>query len=319
VSENLNEQEIKDIATLIKRSWEDIRFIYPRIADEIIPLSKTGIPARTFYHWKQAELIDYESFEKSYWIRLNIFQYVWLKLIEELRYFGVSLSYIRSIKDFAFSNLLDSLQSDPDLFKNQEGNFQKTPEEQDAFDRSINALRKHGGLPEEFAVIGTRLGAEILSALMRGTQSSLVVVKIEGEMVVDFTSFDSSREIDTLIGSHTNLQIPLKKILDNFFGETGNEKNLLLMGLITREEKMILDAVRLNKYKEIIIKRDGKKKLRIEGIQDKDVIDEQKIKLIKRILGFNEYQEITLTYRNDKHVYLKSKLRLPDPDAPAPF
>lgn len=37
---------------------------------------------------------------------------------------------------------------------------------------------------------------------------------------------------------------------------------------------------------------------------------DQKANEVKRILGLNEYDEVTVKYRNDKHLYFKNKTRL---------
>jgi len=47
----------------------------------------------------------------------------------------------------------------------------------------------------------------------------------------------------------------------------------------------------------------------IESVQDGDIM-EQKAKEIRRILGLDAYSEITLKYRNDKHIYFKNKKRI---------
>ena len=47
----------------------------------------------------------------------------------------------------------------------------------------------------------------------------------------------------------------------------------------------------------------------LEAMIDGDIL-EQKAKEIKRILGLNQYSELTLKYRNDKHIYFKNKTRL---------
>jgi hypothetical protein len=47
----------------------------------------------------------------------------------------------------------------------------------------------------------------------------------------------------------------------------------------------------------------------IEGTIETDLKDD-KAKQVRRILGLKEYEEITIKYRNDKHVYLKNTRRL---------
>ena len=72
----------------------------------------------------------------------------------------------------------------------------------------------------------------------------------------------------------------------------------------------VIDAIRNKDFKEIIIKQDGNKdSIVIEIEKDGNILD-QKAKEIKRILGLNEYSEVTIKYRNDKNLYFKNKTRI---------
>jgi hypothetical protein len=93
--------------------------------------------------------------------------------------------------------------------------------------------------------------------------------------------------------------------------EPQNETNLFYWGFINEDEKKVLHAIRSKEFKELTIRLNGPKKeeLILEALIDGDIL-EQKAKEIKRILGLNQYSELTLKYRNDKHIYFKNKTRL---------
>lgn len=307
------EQNIEDAKLVANVDIKEIRNLFPKIHDAIIPLSNTGISARNFFHWKKENLIDLPEFSKNDWVRLNIFQYAWLKIVEQLRFFGVSFKAIRSIKEFVFTDALDPvMENSAELIKMLESNKSLSSEQIEASKRIINELKERGGLPQEHKIIATTLGSEITSTLLRGTVASLIIVrKGENDLLANFTSFNSKCEIDALLPIYPNIQIPIKGIIEGFFEEPKNVEIMGKLGLISANEKKVLDALRDNSFKEIIIKRNnGTNKIIIEAIKETDIINEQKIKEIKRILGLNEYSEITLKTRNDKHIYIKSKLKI---------
>jgi hypothetical protein len=66
---------------------EKAELYFPKIAERKSNLTVTGINTRTFYHWKSQGLIDYEieDNEKRSWVRLNIFEFVWLRIIKTSR------------------------------------------------------------------------------------------------------------------------------------------------------------------------------------------------------------------------------------------
>jgi hypothetical protein len=47
----------------------------------------------------------------------------------------------------------------------------------------------------------------------------------------------------------------------------------------------------------------------IEATIEEDVMNE-KAKEIRRILGMNEYSEVNIKFRNDKHLYIKNKMKI---------
>jgi hypothetical protein len=97
----------------------------------------------------------------------------------------------------------------------------------------------------------------------------------------------------------------------DFLDKPQNETNLFYWGFINDDEKKVLDAIRSKEFKELTIRLNGPKKeeMILEAMIDGDIL-EQKAKEIKRILGLNQYSELTLKYRNDKHIYFKNKTRL---------
>ena len=197
--------------------------------------------------------------------------------------------------------MIEQLQKNPSLNK----------EKLNAIKRIIYKFKEQGGFPEEYKIYATLLGAEIISTLLRGTQVSLIVLKKENEFIGGFTSFDSKSNFDHLLSIYPNIQIPIKRIIEEFFEESNNEQIIETLGLISVNEKKVIDVLKSKDFKEIIIKKNnGMHDISIEVIKETDILNEDKIKEIKRILGLNEYSEITLKMRNSKHLYLKNKFKI---------
>ena len=70
----------------------------------------------------------------------------------------------------------------------------------------------------------------------------------------------------------------------------------------------LLERVRKNNFKEIIISKGKGKELLIDVIVEED-IREDKLRELRKILGLKDYQKITITNRNDKHAYIENKTR----------
>lgn len=311
--ENINSKHIQeDVKLTVDLDFNEIGALYPKIHESTIPLSNAKIGARIFFKWKQEKLIDLPEFSKNDWVRLNIFQYVWVKIIKQLRLYGYTFESIKKIKEHAFSNIFDLEIGKTDEIISLLQNSSKLNKVQiEATKRLIIELKERNGIPDKYKIINTKIGTEIISILLRGTISSLVVVEKDGMTEVDFTSFNSKKDIDSLVTIYPNIQIPIKRIVEEFFENPENLEKIETLGLFSVQEKEVIDAVRDKNFKEIIIKRkNGKNEVSIEVVKEADIVDEQKIKEIKRIFGLNEYSEITLSFRNEKHLYFKNTRRL---------
>jgi hypothetical protein len=87
--------------------FQNIQKEYPNIADRMASLRLTNIKRRNFYHWKEEGLIDWgntEEDDKRTWVRLNIYEFIWVRIIQSARDFGIPIDSLRELKDFLFSD-----------------------------------------------------------------------------------------------------------------------------------------------------------------------------------------------------------------------
>ena len=69
-----------------------------KLKQKLFRLSDTGVNPQIFNQWKREGLV-YGVDDGRKWISLDFGQYLWIKLIRDLRAFGVSLTDIKYIKD----------------------------------------------------------------------------------------------------------------------------------------------------------------------------------------------------------------------------
>ena len=95
-----------------------IEKIYPKLYEPIMNLSVTGVPARVYFYWKKSGLI--ESFgadeSKKGWIKINLIEYLWIKVIVILRDYGVPFEKIKETKEIMFSNYFNIILNDKDEY-----------------------------------------------------------------------------------------------------------------------------------------------------------------------------------------------------------
>ena len=296
---------------------EQFEKIYPKITECFMPLSITGVSARTYLHWKSKGLIPYSQINEGQreWVRLNLIDYVWIKIIQVMRDFGVPLETIKQTKELLFENILAVLVPDKEDYLNflrteSDVDPEKIQSISELIDLASDAIENN---PEEFDVHTTIIGSMISDLLIKNDRGSVIITKTGKEFDVSFFSYKTLDDFKNLVLpllESPHIQIPIRKLIEDFFDDPKSDKFVDSFELLNFKEKKVIDAIRKKDFKQIIIKQDpAEESIIIELERDGDILD-QKAKDVKRLLGLNEYSEVTIKYRNDKHIYFKNTTRL---------
>ncbi len=294
-----------------------IEKLYPKLYEPVMNLSVTGVPARVYFYWKKSGLIDRfpeEKIEKG-WIKINLIEYLWIKVIVILRDYGVPFEKIKETKELMFMNIFDVLsEQKDDYIQFLRDNSNVSEKKIKTVDKALTLARiEMNNSPEEFQIYHTLLGNLILDLLLRNDKGYITLSKQESEYEVGYFSVKSMSEFETFVQPLFDkpcLFVPIRSIIQEFLEDNKTEKIAESISLLNLKEMKVIEAIRNKDFKEIIIKQDGKKESIIIEIEKDGNILDQKAKEVKRILGLNEYSEVTIKFRNDKNLYFKNKTRL---------
>lgn len=296
---------------------------YEELTSRKAMVSITGISARNLYSWKEKGLIDDDediSGGKN-WTRINIYDFVWLKILLIARNIGISISDLLELKEMVNYDTIKLILSldDEDLqffekeiikeYKDEEGKIEikKTLATIKKYKTELQELYEEEN--PEYKHLMNYLGTCIKETVIHHHHINLYIVRDEFKVNFLFaTEKDAHNLIDFKLLPHS--VIPIYPIVMEFLGNPKNEKNLEPWGLINRNEKKIIDAIRKNDFKEITIKRnDGNSDLIIEATYEQNIMHE-KAKEFRQLLCMKDYTEISVKYRNDKHLVIKQKKKL---------
>ncbi|MEN9303978.1 MAG: hypothetical protein RL264_2407 [Bacteroidota bacterium] len=310
--------ELFDFVSM-KENFELIDRYFSKITERKSNLSISGISTRNYFHWKSQGLIteSEENVEKRSWVKLNVLDFVWLRIIQNAREFGIGLSVLQNLKGFLEINpILEILKNQEEYLEvktkillEDEGIVQN---ELKFFEEIYNELHLES-IEKEDKFLFSQLGLIVITIIHKNIDIHLRIVKMKDDFVFDlyesksFNSFQDDR-IDKL--NFPFISIPLRPLVYDFLEEPLNEKHLEDWGFIRKEERKILEAIRNKDFKEITIKRkENKDELHIEATIENDIMND-KAKEIRRILGMKDYSEVTLKLRNEKHLFVRNKMKL---------
>ena len=293
--------------------FQRIQSEYPNISERLASLRLTQVKRRNFYHWKEEGLIDWvgsDEEDKRTWVRLNMYEFIWVRIIQSARDFGIPIGTLHELKAYMFGNVLTMYK------EGGEATLRKLNEDEaDRLQVLVDYMESH---EEELRQSGEMMIISMLGSILHycifGQQQAAIVFSKDSSGYRFFPMIHPKDEVVSMEPAYellkqTHLFLSLNALVNEFMEEPENLNNLSHWGFITSKEHKVLQAIKSKEFSSIQIKFHSDKDFTIEGTQDVDIRNEQ-AKQVQRIFGLKAYDELTLKFRNDKHIYLKNTKQL---------
>lgn len=288
---------------------------YPKVKDRIIPLSATNISPRTFFHWKKIGLIDYHTDEERHsWVKLNLFEYVWLCACVQLRDFGVPLKIIVKIKETLFKDFSQELINNKQAFIDSMKDSIKFKEDLPFLNTVIELLENnYKNFPEEYKIFTSTIGTYLGVILLNQKEVCLIIHKEKEGFEFSLISYKTMDDFFICTREHLYrplIMIPLRTIVSDFLTESKNDNYINSFELLTMDERKVLEAVQNRDFKKLEIKLSkNNAQLKILKTTDSE-INGAKVNEIKKLIGLKDYETIKLIDRKNKQIYVERNTEL---------
>lgn len=227
----------------------------------------------------------------------------------------MSIPDIMLLKKLLHTSVINSLK------EIDEGTLQKLKSEISAKDFefikiAIDNLNMVGNeMLESTGSMATFLGALILEVIILKKKINILLVKESEDIFICIEGNLSSSEYHEYIEyfkTKSHIVLPLTNLLEDFIKLESNEKHLRKFGLLSKNELEILDCIRNNDIREIILKKDQDRNITLTTKQDKK-FNERESEMIRSILAKNDFIELRAIKRNHKELFLEGtkKTKLP--------
>ena len=295
---------------------EKIKFHYPKIMNRTIPLSATGVNSWTFFDWKSKGMIPFEAENENDRVKLNLVEYVWVKVNSKLRQFGIPFKQLSNMKNLIYNPevFIQAIKNWPEMIKHFEESKQYSAEQLLSAKRGLHFLSEN---IDENSIIDkplfTIFASTVFNLLLMNETGVLFAFKSKSENEMIFTcllhSAIQNMPMETNPYNHDHIQILLNPILGELLEKDQLEKYSFSLGLLNSDEQKIIKAIRERNFTEIIIRLKGEDDLVIDVTEELNITGDKAIQ-IKKLLGLNAYDEAFIKYRNQKEIYIKNKKRL---------
>lgn len=262
-------------------------------------LKEIGVSSKIIGDWTKAGLIN-NSFEQGKWRQFSFCEAIWIKFVEELRYYGTDIKYIKELKELLFPANRIEIEATLDMIK-------RHAEESNPLHRKFNLLA------EKHNIFSSQVRDELLVAKYNVFTSLLIgtiALKLKLAFYIDeigMTFIDLARVIDKsypekmewIIQNFTKKSfalININNIICQFFD---NEKlagsDSFYFSLMNKNEKDVIEKIKSGKFRQIIIKmEDGSiTQLRLSKKQDDDLV-----RKISKLMKKGEFKEVNFIVRD---------------------
>jgi DNA-binding transcriptional MerR regulator len=274
--------------------------LYEIITDERLSVRDTGINYRVINHWDEKGLIRFARNSKEGNRRFSFVDFIWIKVVNELREFGVSLPDIQKISKDVYEPLpigafFENIEKNLSILNGYEGN-----EELIQFIKS-GAYKDANKLPFEFNFL------QILIAEAIATRKPISILLFKN---CDWFAFFKERahlypeELIYKMEYASHLSVSITDIVFRFITEDELEPYFKEIHIFSSGERQLLAYIKDGHYKKVIVKLKAKDAEPLE-IKKGDSAKEQLLKII-RLQHYKEF--IVIDNKNNEIRIVKGKL-----------
>lgn len=260
---------------------------------------------QVFPYWRRHGLLPF--IPKGKWnINISFAQLIWLRILDTFREFSVSLSSSKEVCNYFFKNAYDDDLPKMNLIRNKEI-IEARISNGRAFENDEHLLAEiNKMLNDDVLLYGLKFEINYLTRLITdciATQSNAGFIVFANGQVFEYLddNYFSNRESELDL-TKPHIKLSLKHYLKEFIQKDELQK-LFVPRILNNNEKEVLKALRQQNTSILIKKHDGDS-LRIESTNE-GIISESNAKKIREILGLRNYEEITITTRDEKTLTFK--------------
>jgi hypothetical protein len=287
---------------------------FPRLLEPLAKPSDLGFTRREFFYWTEKKVVDIPKEEEvqSGWSRLNLVEVVWIKLAQELRKFNFPFSFLVQLKELLFTDILKIYLNDTNAVSKLMHDSFKDKSTIDSFLFLLEEERNAEPDRDPMRIVCTPLGAMLGEILLSNKRITLLILPEGDQYKIAFEGYTLQNIDQKEIGeikSKNHVTIFLNELISGYLLDKNYEKINEEFGFISVEEKELIKVIRDKQVKEIHIKKDYNEVLTYTATSKNEIKDD-KVQMIKKLLRMNEFDDVRVVLRNEKHLYIENKKKV---------
>jgi DNA-binding transcriptional MerR regulator len=266
-----------------------------------------GVTHRAINHWDSEGLIPDRREEGQRWRRFSFVDFVWIKMIDQMRALGINLETIKKIKEIVFepSSLVDiwTLIANLGDWKDMSSESTNKEEHQAYYDLFHTMLSEpEEGTPEQTFTLLQLLIANAITK--RCPIRILVFMKGDILWIEEHPEFVMPPEFIEKMSYEPFISVSITGILRQFLSSELAFERIESLKLLGENETFLLKAVLSGEYDSINVKFKNKKLDSLELTKTQETT-----KKIVEVLTEAEYQEISIVQHKGRVTKIENTVK----------
>ena len=283
----------------------------PDLADQIhqrrFTIKDVGVTHRWITNWDKKGLLFYE-YEPEKWRKFDLIEYIWLKMVVQMRQFRVPLDTIKNLRDFLKTN---AMNTDDEAVQHAMQRVAEAGVNDDNPDKDAKSAVDETLASDEFKAVQGAIHISFLEAWTLDAivfkNHSAILVNPEGNWMhfkEAYIDYYKTLEDFNEFYRRSHISISLSQILAEFIST--KDLNLVHgeLGMIREAEMQVLQALRSEDIKSVKINLDSSNKINLIEISEDKKVD--KSTTVGELIMNGGYQDITIKIQNGRTVYCEN-------------
>lgn len=284
------------------KSLDKLAELYELLCEEKLSAKDTGVNYRVLNHWDEKGIIRFAREKKESNRKFSFVDFIWIKVVNELRSFGIQLPVIKKIADDIYEplplkELFENFVNHMDVLKNYEG--EEKEEFLNFFKSGEYKTADYDTLPFNF----NYLQILITEAIATRKSVSLIVFN-DGEWFPFIKENEHHYPQELLYKKefHSQVRVNITDLIFKFIVEDYLIEYLNGLHLFTVKERKLLYYIKEGDYKKVFVLFKSKKQEPLEITKSKTAQE-----AIIRILREKEYREFILIDKKNNEFRITDK------------
>lgn len=274
-------------------------------------LSDIDLKSKQAFDWTKAGLF-LEERESKFRRKYNAIEYVWLKIIKELREFGLSINAIKNLKSFLLKEvdmkeiITSFIEAGLDEEDSDVEELQKALKDKYGSAKGLEELNSKLNDNQQ-ELVNTVLSMIIIETVINKSNSHLLITKTGNTLVTDGEPFDDQVNLGDILNA-PYISFPIKNILVDFINRedlmNSEEREEIL--LISEEEEKVLELLRKGNLVSLSVRFNKDNEISLIETEENIELEKVQGKLADFIMR-NKYQVITYKTQDGKITSMRRK------------